>query len=86
VRHPGNGPPGARAARCHRDDRAPRTLDAAVIARGREGGLRPVVGWGGMVVFGLSFMVPIAPFGVFGSVFAGSRGQVVGAYLVGAGG
>ena len=38
-----------------------------------------------MVVFGLSFMVPIAPFGVFGSVFAASRGQVVGAYLVGAG-
>ena len=29
-------------------------------------------------------MVPIAPFGVFGSVFAASGGQVVGAYLVGA--
>jgi hypothetical protein len=38
-----------------------------------------------MVVFGLSFMVPIAPFGVFGSVFAAVRGQVVGAYLIGAG-
>jgi amino acid transporter len=47
-------------------------------------GLRPVLGLRGMVVFGLSFMVPIAPFGVFGSVFAASRGQVVGAYLVGA--
>ena len=46
--------------------------------------MRPVLGVPGMVVFGLSFMVPIAPFGVFGSVFAASGGQVVGAYLVGA--
>ena len=43
-----------------------------------------MLGVPGMVVFGLSFMVPIAPFGVFGSVFAASGGQVVGAYLVGA--
>ncbi len=51
---------------------------------GRRSWVAAVLGVPGMVVFGLSFMVPIAPFGVFGSVFAASGGQVVGAYLVGA--
>jgi amino acid transporter len=55
-----------------------------VTAPGDSPGLRRVLGVGGMVAFGLSFMVPIAPFGVFGSVFAAAEGQVVGAYLVGA--
>jgi amino acid transporter len=37
-----------------------------------------------LVVFGLTFMVPTAPFGVFGSVFAVSGGQIVAAYVIGA--
>ena len=35
-------------------------------------------------MYGLIFMVPIAPFGIFGSVFQASGGMVVLAYLVGA--
>jgi amino acid transporter len=37
-----------------------------------------------LVVFGLTFMVPTAPFGVFGSIFAVSGGQIVATYVVGA--
>jgi amino acid transporter len=37
-----------------------------------------------LLVYGLIFMVPIAPFGIFGSVFQASGGMVVLAYLVGA--
>ncbi|HEV7627436.1 MAG TPA: APC family permease, partial [Streptomyces sp.] len=36
-----------------------------------------------LLVYGLVFMVPIAPFGIFGSVFQGSGGMVVMAYAVG---
>ncbi|MFD0539854.1 hypothetical protein ACFQY7_44895 [Actinomadura luteofluorescens] len=36
-----------------------------------------------LVVYGLIFMVPIAPFGIFGSVFQGSGGMVALAYAVG---
>jgi len=36
-----------------------------------------------LLVYGLVFMVPIAPFGIFGSVFEGSGGMVVLAYAVG---
>lgn len=35
------------------------------------------------MIYGLIFMVPIAPFGVFGSVFQASHGMVALAYLVG---
>jgi amino acid transporter len=37
-----------------------------------------------LLVYGLIFMVPIAPFGIFGSVFQASGGMVVLAYVVGA--
>lgn len=37
-----------------------------------------------LLVYGLIFMVPIAPFGIFGSVFQASGGMVVLAYAVGA--
>ncbi|HET7328135.1 MAG TPA: APC family permease [Nocardioidaceae bacterium] len=37
-----------------------------------------------MLIYGLIFMVPIAPFGIFGSVYAESGGMVVLAYAVGA--
>jgi amino acid transporter len=36
-----------------------------------------------LLVYGLIFMVPIAPFGIFGSVFAASGGMVALAYAVG---
>jgi amino acid transporter len=36
-----------------------------------------------LVVYGLIFMVPIAPFGIFGGVFQGSGGMVALAYVIG---
>jgi amino acid transporter len=36
-----------------------------------------------LLVYGLIFMVPIAPFGIFGSVYSGSGGMVALAYVVG---
>jgi amino acid transporter len=36
-----------------------------------------------LLIYGLIFMVPIAPFGIFGSVYAGSGGMVALAYIVG---
>ncbi|MGH3424822.1 MAG: APC family permease [Nocardioidaceae bacterium] len=37
-----------------------------------------------LLVYGLIFMVPIAPFGIFGSVFQGSGGMVALTYIIGA--
>jgi amino acid transporter len=37
-----------------------------------------------LLIYGLIFMVPIAPFGIFGSVFSASGGMVALAYAVGA--
>ncbi|QWZ09259.1 APC family permease [Nocardioides panacis] len=39
--------------------------------------------FGDLLVYGLVFMVPIAPFGIFGSVFQGSGGMVALAYVIG---
>ncbi|MGY2060976.1 APC family permease, partial [Nocardia gipuzkoensis] len=39
--------------------------------------------FGDLLVYGLIFMVPIAPFGIFGSVFQGSGGMVALSYIVG---
>ncbi|MFI6166436.1 APC family permease [Nocardia sp. NPDC051052] len=39
--------------------------------------------FGDLLVYGLIFMVPIAPFGIFGSVFQGSGGMVALAYIIG---
>ncbi|MBA2573946.1 MAG: amino acid permease, partial [Nocardioidaceae bacterium] len=36
-----------------------------------------------LLVYGLIFMVPIAPFGIFGSVFQASGGMVALAYAIG---
>jgi amino acid transporter len=36
-----------------------------------------------LLIYGLIFMVPIAPFGIFGSVFNGSGGMVALAYVIG---
>lgn len=37
-----------------------------------------------LVVYGLIFMVPIAPFGIFGAVYQGSGGMVALTYIIGA--
>jgi len=37
-----------------------------------------------LLIYGLIFMVPIAPFGIFGSVFTASGGMVARAYAIGA--
>jgi amino acid transporter len=36
-----------------------------------------------LLIYGLIFMVPIAPFGIFGGVYAGSGGMVALAYVIG---
>ncbi|WP_097320427.1 APC family permease [Paractinoplanes atraurantiacus] len=36
-----------------------------------------------LLIYGLIFMVPIAPFGIFGSVYSGSGGMVALAYVIG---
>ncbi|MGW4894528.1 APC family permease [Kitasatospora sp. NPDC004240] len=45
--------------------------------------LRRSLGFRDLLVYGLVFMVPIAPFGIFGGVFQGSGGMVALAYLLG---
>jgi amino acid transporter len=45
--------------------------------------LRRSLGFADLVFYGLIFMVPIAPMGIFGSVFAGAGGMVALAYVVG---
>ncbi|MBN1173825.1 MAG: APC family permease [Micromonosporaceae bacterium] len=45
--------------------------------------LRRTLGLWPLLAFGLVFMVPIAPFGIFGGVFAASGGMVALAYTVG---
>ena len=45
--------------------------------------LRRSLSFGDLLVYGLIFMVPIAPFGIFGSVYSGSGGMIALAYLVG---
>ncbi|MEU5697061.1 APC family permease [Actinosynnema sp. NPDC020468] len=45
--------------------------------------LRRSLGFKDLLVYGLIFMVPIAPFGIFGSVFQGSGGMIALAYAIG---
>ena len=45
--------------------------------------LRRSLSFADLLVYGLIFMVPIAPFGIFGSVFQGSGGMVALAYVIG---
>ncbi|WP_084965063.1 APC family permease [Thermoactinospora rubra] len=45
--------------------------------------LQRSLGFADLMIYGLIFMVPIAPFGIFGGVFAASGGMVVLAYLIG---
>jgi amino acid transporter len=45
--------------------------------------LRRSLSFTDLLVYGLVFMVPIAPFGIFGSVYAASGGMVALAYVIG---
>lgn len=53
--------------------------------KGAASGLKRVLTISDLVVYGLIFMVPIAPFGIYGGVFEDSGGMPVLAYLAGAG-
>ncbi|NRQ38687.1 APC family permease [Nonomuraea sp. NN258] len=45
--------------------------------------LKRTLGFTDLMIYGLIFMVPIAPFGIFGNVFANSGGMVALAYIIG---
>jgi amino acid transporter len=45
--------------------------------------LQRSLGFADLMIYGLIFMVPIAPFGIFGNVFALSGGMVALAYMIG---
>src|SRR5262245_11822802 len=45
--------------------------------------LKRVLSFSDLVIYGIAFMIPVAPFAIFGYVFAASSGMVVLAYLVG---
>ncbi|MGH3503598.1 MAG: APC family permease, partial [Nocardioidaceae bacterium] len=63
------------------------TADAGAAELHRHGysqELKRSLGFRDLLTYGLVFMVPIAPFGIFGSVYAGSGGMVALAYIIGA--
>jgi amino acid transporter len=59
------------------------TSSGGVEQFGYQQELKRSLRFGDLLVYGLIFMVPIAPFGIFGSVFQGSGGMVALAYAVG---
>ncbi|WP_371516042.1 APC family permease [Kitasatospora sp. NBC_01300] len=61
------------------DTPAPRSIESY----GYQQELRRSLTFTDLLVYGLVFMVPIAPFGIFGSVFQGSGGMVALAYVLG---
>ncbi|SCL14859.1 amino acid/polyamine/organocation transporter, APC superfamily [Micromonospora rhizosphaerae] len=61
----------------------PSTADAAIERFGYRQELSRSLSFTDLLIYGLIFMVPIAPFGIFGSVYAGSGGMVALAYLIG---
>ncbi|MBV2155185.1 APC family permease [Kitasatospora sp. SUK 42] len=61
------------------DTPAPQSIESY----GYQQELRRSLTFTDLLVYGLVFMVPIAPFGIFGSVFQGSGGMVALAYVLG---
>jgi amino acid transporter len=57
--------------------------DESIERFGYEQELRRQLSFRDLVVYGLIFMVPIAPFGIFGAVYEAADGMVVLAYIVG---
>ncbi len=58
-------------------------VDESVERFGYKQELRRELSFRDLLVYGLIFMVPIAPFGIFGSVFQASGGMVALAYVIG---
>src|SRR3954468_11780868 len=61
----------------------PATGDSGVEAFGYHQELKRSLTFTDLLVYGLIFMVPIAPFGIFGGVFQASGGMVALAYVIG---
>jgi amino acid transporter len=59
------------------------TGDRSVEAFGYRQELKRSLSFTDLLVYGLVFMVPIAPFGIFGSVFQASGGMIALAYAIG---
>lgn len=64
-------------------DNEPRSDSEGIERYGYTQELRRTLSFSDLLVYGLIFMVPIAPFGIFGSVFQGSGGMVALAYAIG---
>jgi len=64
-------------------DNEPRSESEGIERYGYTQELRRTLSFTDLLVYGLIFMVPIAPFGIFGSVFQGSGGMVALAYAIG---
>src|SRR5215213_9423439 len=66
------------------DQRAAQSTDDPQLRQfGYQQELSRSLSFSDLLVYGLVFMVPIAPFGIFGSVFQGSGGMVALAYVIG---
>ena len=64
--------------------RAPAPAESGRVERfGYQQELRRSLSFTDLLVYGLIFMVPIAPFGIFGSVYSASGGMVSLAYVIG---
>lgn len=59
------------------------TTEPSLEQFGYQQELRRSLTFTDLLVYGLIFMVPIAPFGIFGSVYQGSGGMVALAYVIG---
>jgi len=61
----------------------PATGDPDIESFGYHQELKRSLSFTDLLVYGLIFMVPIAPFGIFGSVFQASGGMIALAYVIG---
>jgi amino acid transporter len=61
----------------------PEGISMAIEQFGYQQQLRRSLSLSDLVIYGMIFMIPIAPFGVYGWVYADSKGMVPMAYLVG---
>jgi amino acid transporter len=64
-------------------DSTSESASANIEQYGYKQELHRSLSFGDLLVYGLVFMVPIAPFGIFGGVFQGSGGMVALAYAIG---
>jgi amino acid transporter len=62
---------------------SPTAADPGVERFGYKQELQRSLTFTDLLIYGLIFMVPIAPFGIFGGVFQGSGGMVALAYIIG---